>query len=810
MSTAPPHSPPAADAARPVLDDLASTLSSLNLQQQVATPLRGDDEHEAHPSASQWTPLATLDASTAALAAPTSLSSSSPPLPRTSILFQPACLGHRYIRNSDIGTIVERPERIRAVKVGVAAAFARLEGREGKGRWEAPVERSEKGEDELDELLGGLSLAEGAKKADKKGKGRAKNVFGGGPFDILESSSILGVDHPAVRLVHPAPNHAPTAEADAAWIAASSSSSSSVPSTSSDSSKPATPSRLTRALSASPSKPHPSLPPPVPKPWPEQLLHLCRRAPSALLTSPFSEIPPHLLQGDLYLAPESEEAIFGALGAVCEGVDRAVRGERVFTAIRPPGHHCGEANPQGFCFVNNVAVAAAHAYLDHGINRVAIFDIDLHHGNGTQELVYRINAEARRILLERKQKRDESKTPSSSPRKGNSPRKAATPLPPVDEPAPLRIFYGSLHDIWSYPCEDGDPSLVSAASLNLSGGHGQYIANVHLEPYATEDELHEVLYPRYQEGLVGKAEEFVRKTRPEGEENGEKVLVIVSAGFDASQHEYPSMSRHARHVPTSFYRRFARDAVRFAAQFADGKVLAVLEGGYSDRALASATAAFLTGFVGAAVGSEMGADEQREEEDAWWAEAQLKKLERACSAAKPPRRGPSSACSSASGLVGPSKGDDPYLARAVEIFARIEGAPSPSYAAALPPAAQKEEEPAVPMQLRERRMRHNYAGLDVGAGPAAPSTSSSSGAAAAGGQGRRAVSAPAMKAQEREKKAQDLPPLPPLPPAVPAVASASSSSFAPGGDGGETAPAEGPVKVKFTWKQGGFMGEPRM
>lgn len=70
---------------------------------------------------------------------------------------------------------------------------------------------------------------------------------------------------------------------------------------------------------------------------------------------------------------------------MCEAVDRVIDDQdpikRAFVAVRPPGHHCGEDTPSGFCFVNNVAVAAAHAYLKHKINRIVIFDIDLHHGS---------------------------------------------------------------------------------------------------------------------------------------------------------------------------------------------------------------------------------------------------------------------------------------------------------------------------------------------------------------------------------------------------------------------------------------------
>lgn len=85
------------------------------------------------------------------------------------------------------------------------------------------------------------------------------------------------------------------------------------------------------------------------------------------------------------MCPESIDAIQGALGTVCEAIDRVMDEQnpmkRAFVAIRPPGHHCGEDTPSGFCFVNNVAVAAAHAFLKHKVGRVVIFDIDLHHGN---------------------------------------------------------------------------------------------------------------------------------------------------------------------------------------------------------------------------------------------------------------------------------------------------------------------------------------------------------------------------------------------------------------------------------------------
>lgn len=78
-----------------------------------------------------------------------------------------------------------------------------------------------------------------------------------------------------------------------------------------------------------------------------------------------SEVPEPLSQGDLYLCQDSLEALEGALGACCEAVDQLCSGQafesrRRFVSIRPPGHHCESDNPMGFCWVNNVAVAAAH------------------------------------------------------------------------------------------------------------------------------------------------------------------------------------------------------------------------------------------------------------------------------------------------------------------------------------------------------------------------------------------------------------------------------------------------------------------
>ncbi|MBV1705689.1 MAG: histone deacetylase family protein [Hyphomicrobiales bacterium] len=79
-----------------------------------------------------------------------------------------------------------------------------------------------------------------------------------------------------------------------------------------------------------------------------------------------------------------------AAGAAVHAVDAVFqrRAGNAFVAMRPPGHHSGQESAMGFCFLNNVAIAARHAMASHGAERVAIVDFDVHHGNGTQEIFY--------------------------------------------------------------------------------------------------------------------------------------------------------------------------------------------------------------------------------------------------------------------------------------------------------------------------------------------------------------------------------------------------------------------------------------
>lgn len=94
------------------------------------------------------------------------------------------------------------------------------------------------------------------------------------------------------------------------------------------------------------------------------------------------------LDGDTALGPRTLDAALHAAGGVAKGVDLVMSGEtsHAFCAVRPPGHHAERSKAMGFCFFNNVAVGAAHALAEHGIERVAIVDFDVHHGNGTEDI----------------------------------------------------------------------------------------------------------------------------------------------------------------------------------------------------------------------------------------------------------------------------------------------------------------------------------------------------------------------------------------------------------------------------------------
>ena len=364
--------------------------------------------------------------------------------------------------------------------------------------------------------------------------------------------------------------------------------------------------------------------------------------------SPEQGTPPKLHEGDLYLCAESLNAMEGALGAVCEGVDAVFNGSvngngphRAFVAIRPPGHHCSASYPSGFCWLNNVHVGISHAALTHGLTHAAIIDFDLHHGDGSQAITWEHNSRA------------------------NSLPKNALPWKKTS------IGYFSLHDINSYPCESGDEEKVKNASLCIENSHGQSIWNVHLQPWKSEPEFWDLYEKRYSV-LIEKTRNYLRTQteRFRAVTNGPKpkAAIFLSAGFDASEWESSGMQRHKVNVPTEFYARLTRDVVKLAAEegtAVDGRIISVLEGGYSDRALCTGVFSHLSGLAGGqsvaikkevshgGLGYEMGqkigafngANEGSEEplaiaaqsyDSSWWSLPRLEQLDATISPPPPP------------------------------------------------------------------------------------------------------------------------------------------------------------------------------
>jgi acetoin utilization deacetylase AcuC-like enzyme len=94
------------------------------------------------------------------------------------------------------------------------------------------------------------------------------------------------------------------------------------------------------------------------------------------------------LDPDTAMCPSTLKAALRSAGAGIMATDLVMSGEveNAFCSVRPPGHHAERARAMGFCFFNNVAVAAKHALAVHGVERVVIIDFDVHHGNGTEDI----------------------------------------------------------------------------------------------------------------------------------------------------------------------------------------------------------------------------------------------------------------------------------------------------------------------------------------------------------------------------------------------------------------------------------------
>jgi acetoin utilization deacetylase AcuC-like enzyme len=232
------------------------------------------------------------------------------------------------------------------------------------------------------------------------------------------------------------------------------------------------------------------------------------------------------LDPDTYTSPETSDIALLAAGAAVDAVERVMgaKGRAALALVRPPGHHAERGRAMGFCFYNNVAVAAAHART-LGARKIAIVDYDVHHGNGTQH------------------------TFESDP----------------------RVLYVSTHQFPFYP--------GTGAAGEVGRGEGQgFTVNCPLEAGAASEDYRvvfaEVVLP------------ILRQFSPD--------LILVSAGFDAHERDPLANMRLTKET----FGAMTMELGMVAAEFCDGRMMLVTEGGYDLRALGSSLDAVVQALAG--------------------------------------------------------------------------------------------------------------------------------------------------------------------------------------------------------------------
>ncbi|OHC64342.1 MAG: deacetylase [Rhodocyclales bacterium GWA2_65_19] len=222
------------------------------------------------------------------------------------------------------------------------------------------------------------------------------------------------------------------------------------------------------------------------------------------------------LDPDTAMSPGTLQAALRSAGAGCLATDLMMRGEvrTAFCAVRPPGHHAERAKAMGFCFFNNVAVAARHALGAWGLSRVAIVDFDVHHGNGTEDIF----AGDQRVLM-------------------------------------VGTFQ---HPFYPY-CGTENPA--------------PNMCNVPLPAGTRGDEFRQVVYDIWLPRL--------RAFQPE--------MIFISAGFDA--HYEDDMASLG--LVESDYAWVTEQIKQVAGEFAMGRIVSVLEGGYALSAMARSVVAHI-------------------------------------------------------------------------------------------------------------------------------------------------------------------------------------------------------------------------
>jgi len=224
----------------------------------------------------------------------------------------------------------------------------------------------------------------------------------------------------------------------------------------------------------------------------------------------------HWIDTDTAMNPHTLEAARHAAGAVALAVDLVLGAEEecAFCAVRPPGHHAERAAAMGFCFFNNIAVGAAHALANFDLQRIAIVDFDVHHGNGTEDIF-----------------RDER-----------------------------RVLFCSSFQHPFYPYSGTDVAGPHQVKTALAAACGS-----------------QEFRRRITDEWLGVLDAF----RPE--------LILISAGFDAHwRDEVADLD-----LTEQDFGWISRELHRIARRHAGGRVVSVLEGGYSLPALARSVEAHL-------------------------------------------------------------------------------------------------------------------------------------------------------------------------------------------------------------------------
>lgn len=225
---------------------------------------------------------------------------------------------------------------------------------------------------------------------------------------------------------------------------------------------------------------------------------------------------------DTVMSPASKSAALHAAGAGIAAADAVMSGNitQAFCAVRPPGHHATRDTAMGFCLFNSIAVCAEHLIAEHRLQRIAIVDFDVHHGNGTADIF-----------------RDEA-----------------------------RVFYLSTHEAGIYPntgsSEENIPQRLSNALLLPGSGSADFRA---------------VWQQKFLPELIA--------YQPE--------IILISAGFDA--HRLDPLADLNLQAEDYFW--LSHELAKIAGQYSQGRIISMLEGGYSLTALRECSVAHLRGLM---------------------------------------------------------------------------------------------------------------------------------------------------------------------------------------------------------------------